>query len=351
MGQRGEYQLNLADAIAAGADALDRLPPGELGPFSRTSWFCLLADALPPGEQAHAFKAARNGATQWWVLRGTANIRRLQSLSNWYSFGWRPETVGDTALTAALAEDVARQLLAIASRLDLSPVRDGDRTWLTPALRRAGWLVDAATTSANHRLVIGDQGFDAWWATRPGRLRSTVKRKGRDLGAAIRIERSFRDADWRAFEDVYGASWKVAEGQPDLLRAFAKHEADAGRMRLGLLTHEGEVIAAQFWTMERTRAFIHKLAHRPDHDRRSPGTLLTHALVAACVADGAREIDFGTGDDPYKHDWSDRVDPLHHIVALNPRRPAAWPAIAKVAARKVLRSRPGAALASGAPVG
>ncbi len=352
MGQKGEYQLNLDDAIAAGASILDTRAAGGLGPFSRLEWFALLAGALPPGERPEVVVSRREGASQWWMMATPSVGRAMHSLTNWYSFAWRPETCGDDHQRLPLACDAARELALRTGQLRLEPVREEDCALIVTALRRAGWLVEAEATGANHRLLIGDQGFEAWWAKRPGQMRSTVKRKGRDPAIAIRIERDFTDDDWAAFEAVYASSWKCPEGRPDLLRQFAAGEAARGQMRLGLLEWEGEVIAAQFWTVEGDTAFIHKLAHRPEHDRRSPGTLLTHALAAACVAEGVRTIDFGTGDDPYKKQWSDDARPLYTISAHNPRRIGAWPGLAKAAAKLVARRfEPRLRLASRAPVG
>jgi hypothetical protein len=107
---------------------------------------------------------------------------------------------------------------------------------------------------------------------------------------------------------------------PAFLRAFAQGESTAGALRLGLATIEGEPVAAQVWSVEAQTAFIHKLAHRPQASRASPGTLLTAALMRHVIdIDRVAHVDFGTGDDPYKADWMDDVRPRWRLRAHNPR--------------------------------
>lgn len=181
----------------------------------------------------------------------------------------------------------------------------------------------------NHVLAVSGRSFAQYWAGRPGPMRTTLKRKGKKV--TVTIETVFDPASWNAYEAIYAASWKPAEGDPALLRQFAQTEAAAGRMRLGIArTQEGEPVAAQFWTVEAGTAYIHKLAHLETAQTLSPGTTLSAALFEHVMdKDGVDLIDFGTGDDPYKRDWMEQDRPRYRMDCLNPAAPRAWLPLAK----------------------
>ena len=134
-----------------------------------------------------------------------------------------------------------------------------------------------------------------------------------------------------AYETVYGASWKPAEGAPDFLRALAQQAGDG--LRLGIARHEGRPVAAQLWLVENGCATIHKLAYREDAARLAPGTVLSMAMFRAAIdEDRVERIDYGTGDEPYKADWMDERHILWRIEAYDPRRPAGLIGAARAAA-------------------
>src|SRR5690606_14450163 len=137
-------------------------------------------------------------------------------------------------------------------------------------------LVAREQCDHNHVLEVNGRSFAEYWASRPGRMRTTLKRKAKKVEVTIR-ER-FDAADWAAYEAIYAESWKPEEGTPDLLRRFAEAEGIAGRIRLAVARHEGEPVAAQFWTAENGTAYIHKLAHLESRKELSAGTTLTAAL-------------------------------------------------------------------------
>src|SRR3546814_19096924 len=109
-----------------------------------------------------------------------------------------------------------------------------------------------------HWLELAGLDHDGWWYSRPGALRSTVKRKAKKGVVDIALFTAF-DADaWGDYEQIYAASWKLEEGGPALLRAFAKAESARGTFRMGVARLEGEPVAAQYWKVEDGPAFIHK---------------------------------------------------------------------------------------------
>lgn len=305
--------------------ALAALFARENTPFDRLDWLRLLAEeCLAP---ARCFIAVAREGDALAALPLCETARGLTSLANWYSFVARPVTT-DPALLPALMAGLAQH-----GRIVLAPLPAEDAAAMADALARSGWITRTTVAHVNRHLSIPTRDFAAWWATRPGPLRETVRRKGRKL--AIRIETGFDPADWAIYEALYAKSWKPAEGHPAFLRRFAQMEAAAGRLRLGIASHDGVPVAAQFWTIDGPCAFIHKLAHDAAASALSPGTVLTHALFAMAFADPAvATIDFGTGDDPYKRDWMDATRLRRVIEAIHPRSARHWPALARLLAAR-----------------
>jgi hypothetical protein len=296
-----------------------------LAPFDRAEWFDTLAVecGLRP---LHA--VARHG-TDWVILPLQPGPGRIATLANWYTFRWRP-LISPGADAPRLLKAIGTALKSRAWRLLLTPLPDEDGTaqTLAAALRAAGWSVRLEPCDINHHLIVRDRDFAAYLADRPGVLRSTVRRKAAKV--EVEIRQAFDPAAWHEYETIYAASWKPEEGSPAFLRRFAEAEGAAGRLRLGLARVEGKAVAAQFWTVEGGTAWIHKLAHLPVAAALSPGTVLTAALLEQVIdRDRVTQVDFGTGDDPYKRDWMEQVRPRLRLEALNPLDPRAWPHLAR----------------------
>lgn len=314
-------------------------------PFDRAEWYQLLADSGLAPLIAIASDAEASAA-----LALTEEAGRITPLRNWYSFTWRQLAPTGPKGDALLAE-IARQLKARSHRVTLEPVpdEDGSAARLAAAFRAAGWLVEVSACDTNHILRVAGRTFADYWDSRPGQLRTTLKRKGKKV--ETRILTAFDPADWHEYERIYAASWKPAEGDPAMLRAFAMSEAAAGRMRLGLAIHEGAAIAAQFWTVENGTAYIHKLAHLESHKHLSAGTTLSAALFAHVIdTDRVQLIDFGTGDQGYKADWMEETRARYCIDCLAPLAPRAWPPLAKRVLRRIGTAAT-ATLAPGRPHG
>ena len=301
------------------------------GPFARGEWFTLLEDA-----GARPLVALARDGDQAVTLVLAEGANGLEPLTNWYAFTWS-ELATAGAEREALLEALARDLTSRAGRVTLGklPDEDGTATRLERAFRRAGWIVLREACDSNHVLPLAGRSYADYLAARPGPLRTTLKRKARKV--AVEIVTSFRSDAWQAYEAVYAASWKPGEGDPALLRRFAEAEGAAGRLRLGLARHDGEVVAAQFWTVEDGVASIHKLAHLESARPLSAGSTLSAALFEHVIdRDKVAWVDFGTGDDPYKRDWMEQVRPRWRLTCLRPGDPRNWPALAKGLARTLV---------------
>lgn len=301
------------------------------GPFARAEWFTLLENggAKPfvalacDGDDAVALPLARNGSG-------------LEILTNWYAFTWTELATAETA-RPALLERLASDLAGRASRVTLSklPDEDGTAARLESAFRKAGWWVLRERCDSNHVLPVAGRNFEEYLAGRPGQLRTTLKRKAKKVD--VEILNAFDAEAWTDYQAIYAESWKPQEGDPDLLRRFAEAEGAAGRLRLALARHEGQLVAAQMWTVENGTAYIHKLAHLESAKPLSPGTTLTAALFEQAIdRDRVEWVDFGTGNDPYKRDWMEQVRPRWRLTCWRPSDPRNWLAMGTAWARKLV---------------
>ena len=303
----------------------------QSAPFDRLAWWQGLTEhcGVEP-----LLAVARDGEAVA-VLPLRRSSAGYEALANWYSFRFRPIVSGGGDATGLLTA-IAGSLVPRAGRLSLSGVagEDGSAKLLRRAFEDAGWLVFSDVCDINHILFLNGRKFSDYFDSRPGPLRTTLRRKSSKV--ATQILDYFDAASWADFEDVYRESWKPAEGSPDFLRSFAEAEGAAGRLRLGIARTEGRVVAAQLWTVEGNTAFIHKLAHREAAKALSPGTVLSAALFEHTIdRDQVALIDFGTGDDPYKRDWMELTRPRYRLEILRPRHPANWPFIARAFASRL----------------
>lgn len=324
------YHADLDEAQADPALAALFTPGPGVSPFDRLDWLRLMAaECLAP---ARCFVAVARDGDAIAALPLCQTRHGLGALANWYSFFARPRYTD--ALHAPLLRAIMRSLAGFGA-LDFAPLPAAEAALLRDAAREAGWIALASPADRNHVLHTGARDFAAWWATRPGPLRETVRRKARKV--RVRVARAFDPADWDTYEAIYAQSWKPAEGSPAFLRRFAQAESAAGRLRLGLATVDDAPVAAQFWTVEQGIAYIHKLAHIPAAAAHSPGTVLSHAMFAmAFDEDRVTMIDFGTGDDGYKRDWMEHVRLRYRLEAFHPRAPRQWPGAVRLLAKAAL---------------
>jgi hypothetical protein len=336
---KGEYHDNFLTAQAAARGVLDR----DVQPclFDRLEWLDQL-HRMALRDRTPLLLRAQDGEGELWMPLMAQAPGHSVALANWYNFTWRPIFGGnyDEVQRLSLLRQVAISARARARRLTLAPVpnEDGSARHIAAAFSASGWVVEMEPCDDNHYLRLGGRSFDTYWASRPGQLRNTVKRKSRKGVVSIRIACAFTEDDWRDYERVYARSWKPHEGSPEFLKLLAQTEAQAGCLRLGLAYIDGQPVAAQLWTVENGVALIHKLAHDERFFEFSPGTLLSAALFQHVIdIDRVDEIDFGTGSDGYKRDWMEAVRPRYRIDLFWPNHVANWPLIARSHLRQMRR--------------
>ncbi|AXB76952.1 GNAT family N-acetyltransferase [Novosphingobium sp. P6W] len=326
-----DYHSDLKEVQSDGQLAQALSEAHQSAPFDRLAWwqglseYCGLVPLL-------AVARGDDGALAVLPLAGKAG--HLTALSNWYTFRFRPILLGGRAPLDALAT----RLKSRAHRITLShvPDEDGSASALETAFRNAGWLVLREVCDTNRILPLEGRSCDEYLAARPGKLRTTLKRKSGKM--VTRVLTEFDGEAWAQYESIYAESWKPEEGSPDFLRAFARAEGAAGRLRLALAHDaadpQGPAIAAQMWTVEGGTAFIHKLAHREAARPLSPGSVLTAALMRRVIdVDRVTLVDFGTGDDPYKQDWMEQQRVRYRLDMFRPFSPRNWPVLVQIGLR------------------
>lgn len=321
---------SLDDVAREASDLLGRDAQPSI--YDRLSWFEMTAKHCGRAHRPLVVQA-RRGDDIAWLFLCRQEAKRAESLASWYTLEFDIVRSGDSA---DLVEAMARKLDGLSH---IRITRVADPAALVDGFRAAGWKAFSSQCTVNW-YVDPPADFERYWQERPGRLRSTAKRKGKKAKLDIAIHRSFDEQAWADYRTVYENSWKPEEGSWDFLREFAESEGRAGALRLGIATKEGEPVAAQLWHVENGRATIHKLAYTEKAAKLSPGTLLSEAMFRHVIdEDRPARIDYGTGDEGYKADWMATKRPLHAIELYNPRHPGIWPELVRQIVSGLVRRR------------
>jgi len=262
---------------------------------------------------------------------GLFSARELSSLANFYtiSFGPAGEPSADDFKDAlqALAEAISKER----PRWDFVHLRPLDpASAFYPALmksfRDAGMVVQTYSCFGNWYLPSEGLSFDSYFATLPSAMQNTIRRKGKKLEKTGRsridiiTDATGLDPAIEAYERVYLSSWKRPEPYPNFVPGLIRMLAAQGWLRMGIVYLDNEPIAGQVWIVNSGRATIYKLAHDQKFDEFSTGSVLTSRLIQHVLdIDRVDEIDFGSGDDPYKKNWLPKCRERLGILAMNPR--------------------------------
>ena len=331
--------------------ALDQVSLGATF-FGSLAWFALLArTAMLPGTQARFLVLWKNDGGEPMCmpfLRKVAGVvRRTEALSNFYSCLFEP--VARPAATHELAIEFSRYLQRMRPGTDVVDLRPLDAQSgffreMQQALADNGFWTDTYFCFGNWYLELAGQDFAAYFQTRPSQLRNTWRRarkklEQRSLKIEIVSENSARlDAAIANYEAIYNSSWKHPEPFPDFIPGMCRMAADRGWLRLGVLSLDGQAVAAQIWFVKDGIASIFKLAYIEEYAKQSVGTVLTAELMRHTIdEDKVAVVDYLSGDDAYKKDWMSHRRERLGIVAFNKRRPLGVLAAARHFGARVLK--------------
>ena len=321
-----EYHADLKEVQLDARLAALLSPAQQNAPFDRLDWLHGLASSC----KMDPVVAAARDDQALVVLPLSKTEDQLIGLSNYYTFRFRPLISGAEGDTRALLNALARDLAAKTHRITLTgvPDEDGSATLLEAAFQSAGWSVVREQCDWNHVLPVRGRTWDEYFDGLPGHLRSTIKRKQKNIDC--RIIDGFDEVAWAHYVAIYDESWKPEEGSIDFLRQFALAESERGHLRLGIARANGEAVAAQIWTVENGTAYIHKLAYRSSASKLSPGSVLSAAMFERAIeTDKVELIDYGIGDDSYKRDWKEEIRPRYRLDMFRPGSARNWIRLAK----------------------
>ena len=167
--------------------------------------------------------------------------------------------------------------------------------------------------------------FNDYMTSRPGKLKSTLKRRKKKLTNDFQTWKCHLISDiaqleayFPYYKDIYLQSWKPHEEHIGFIQKFCKIASTKGWLRFGLLEVDNRPIAAQIWFVYNGTAKIFKLAYRPNYKQYSPGTILTEFLMQHVLEQDQVEcVDFGMGDEPYKADWMNYKNTRYTVTAFN----------------------------------
>ena len=300
-------------------------------PFFTAQWFELLAaHGFDPAARLRLL-VARDRTGRPRLALPLAGGQSITALSNFYSCLYSPLVVGSPIDSAAL-DALCRHLktapggAAVVRLAPLDPQGDFALPMLA-ALRRAGFWADTYFCFGNWILAVGGRSYEAYLATLPGQLRTTLTRRARRLEREGASKVSIHTAPGPDLENaitdfvaVYQASWKDPEPHPRFIPELCRTAAKLGWLRLGILALDGRALAVQLWLHCAGRSMIYKLAYDEAFAHFSAGSLLTAALMQNAINnDHATEIDYLSGDEAYKRDWMSHRRERIGIVAFNPR--------------------------------
>lgn len=250
----------------------------------------------------------------------------VEALSNYYTSLYAPALAGDLQChELALLIKAVLDAHAPVGSFRFSPM-DPESTGysrLEAALRENAIVSFRFFCFGNWYLRVSGS-WSNYLTDRSGTLRNTIKRMTKRFsadGGSFELVRGGIELDRgiQAFERVYATSWKQPEPYPDFIPSLITMSAAQNALRLGIAVLHGLPIAAQLWLVANGKAYIYKVAYNEEYKAYAPGTLLTAMLMQHVLdTDQVSEVDFLTGDDPYKKTWMSHRRERWGIIGYNP---------------------------------
>jgi CelD/BcsL family acetyltransferase involved in cellulose biosynthesis len=196
------------------------------------------------------------------------------------------------------------------------------------------------------RAGIAD-GAEAYLATLPGRLRSTVSRSAKRLARegvshrVVGVEEAA--AALERLAALHEGRWREASTFLDAWPRFAA-AARVGIERGDVVVHElvdaqGEVVAAELDLLAGDVVAFYQAGRRTEREWRGCGSALRAEVVRWAAGRGARTYDLLRGDEPYKADWATgRLELVRCRTGFGPLGRAQAALAARRAATRVVTS-------------
>jgi len=213
--------------------------------------------------------------------------------------------------------------------VDLPWTTASDASVIESACRSAG-LPMRRTAAAERSWIDVAQGWQAYWSSRPARLRENVRRYERRLARTGRFELlhcrpGSDDPRWDVFhlcERVAKASWQAGSTHGNTLTTKQVHGLFgemhfAAAMKRGVSMHvlmvDRQPAAFAYNYLFAGRAFGLRAGYDSRFADASPGTVLLARMLEFACTQGDRSLDLGETPAAYKRWWRTHKEPTFRL--------------------------------------
>lgn len=191
------------------------------------------------------------------------------------------------------------------------PEQENNFSNLKTAVEKTGLRYRVYSTDANWYLDNIDYTSAAYFHNQPHRLKKQItyqmKRLEKKNALHIHIKSNIvsLENDLDMYEKLREKSWKAPESGKEFTREFCILAHDKGWLRLGFLFSNDIPIAGHKWIVHKKAAYILSLLYDEDYQKYSPGSILSSKMFGYVIdQDKVAQIDYLTGDEPYKKIWT-----------------------------------------------
>lgn len=299
--------------------------------FATPSWFSNLAGFIQQRPEHH-----KDSAFYWLLVSVDDNIvlaaplqqhtslghTRLRLLSNFYSpmlelFYDQQQLSAESAWQTLL-----RALTLLCPgwlSLRLTPLTSVQVQHICESATQQQCSAFSYQFSANYSANCTD--ITQYWQQRPSKLRNTLQRKARQLqkhNHRFELTANPTQTQISHYWQIYQHSWKHPEPSKDFINWLFQWATAEGKLRLGLLYIDDQVVACQLWLVHNSTACIFKLAQDINANHFSPGSLLSEYMINRLTQqDHIHTLDFLLGDDDFKALWMDQKQQIFGMELLN----------------------------------
>lgn len=200
-----------------------------------------------------------------------------------------------------LARHLPQQRLRLIERVE-APVLDLSAGWQDVYAAKTG--SKKRNLHRRRRRQLAEQGTE---------LSTEVARTIEELEPALEDAFHLHELRWAGRPD--GSGFVTATGKQFHRKALRAIAAD-DRARIVTLKLDGRPIAFHYYFLLANRMYVHRLAFDPALARFSPGLVNTLDALETASAEGAKLVEYLGGDERYKLELSDRLEPLHQALGL-----------------------------------
>jgi CelD/BcsL family acetyltransferase involved in cellulose biosynthesis len=327
-------------AIAEPWDALVRAMPRPT-PFLLHDWIAAWERHFGDGRALEVTVARRDGELVGGLALSVSSVAGVKVAA---FPGAHNSALADVLLAPGESEDTARGVVEAAARGSQSAIDVFGLPADSRLERALGGRMTAIQRVESPVMEAPDGWEAAYQAKTSSKTRNQHKRRRKQLAALGDYEVTTartRDELEAVMDDVFRLHVARWAGRPDGTelgtpegQAFAREAtlalAEADIPRIVFLRIGGEPVAFFYYMALEGTMYLYRLAFDPEYSKYSPG--LVNALDALEIAcdEGLTRIEFLGGDERYKMQLADRVEPLYQGLAVS----HGLPGRAYVAARR-----------------